>query len=52
VEQLQGFLFMDMGRAVAYLDQVLNALAAYRGVAPAHAPPRPANQPDETENPK
>lgn len=52
VEQLQGFLFMDMGRAVAYLDQVLNALAAYRGVASAPAPPRPENQPDETENPK
>ncbi|MGC9940192.1 MAG: hypothetical protein ABSE48_00055 [Verrucomicrobiota bacterium] len=51
VEQLQGFLVMDMGRAVAYLDQILNALAAYRNVTPAHASPGPANHTDETENP-
>ncbi len=31
-EQLQGFLATDMGRAVAYLDQVLKALDAYRNV--------------------
>jgi len=32
-EQLHGFLFTDMARAVAYLDQVLKALDAYRNVA-------------------
>ena len=32
-EQLQGFLATDMTRAVAYLDQVLKALDAYRSVA-------------------
>jgi deoxyhypusine synthase len=31
-EQLQGFLATDMARAVAYLDQVLKALDAYRNV--------------------
>jgi len=54
VEQLQGFLVMDMGRAVAYLDQVLNALAAYRSVTPGSASPgaTPINKPDGTENQK
>ncbi len=33
-EQLQGFLVTDMTRAVAYLDQSLKALDAYRNVAP------------------
>jgi hypothetical protein len=33
-EQLQGFLASDMTRAVAYLDQALKALDAYRNVAP------------------
>jgi len=32
-EQLQGFLGTDMTRAVAYLDQALKALDAYRNVA-------------------
>ena len=32
-EQLQGFLGTDMARAVAYLDQALKALDAYRNVA-------------------
>ena len=32
-EQLQGFLASDMTRAVAYLDQTLKALDAYRNVA-------------------
>ena len=32
-EQLQGFLATDMTRAVAYLDQALKALDAYRNVA-------------------
>ncbi len=31
-EQLQGFLITDMSRAVAYLDQTLKALDAYRNV--------------------
>jgi hypothetical protein len=33
MEQLQGFLATDMTRAVAYLDQALKALDAYRDVA-------------------
>jgi hypothetical protein len=32
-EQLQGFLATDMARAVAYLDQALKSLDAYRNVA-------------------
>ena len=32
-EQLQGFLATDMARAVAYLDQALKALDAYRNVS-------------------
>ena len=47
VEQLHGFLIMDMGRAVAYLDQVLDALAAYRGVTPGNARSGSANKPME-----
>jgi hypothetical protein len=47
VEQLHGFLIMDMGRAVAYLDQVLNALAAYRDVMPGNARSGSANKPVE-----
>jgi hypothetical protein len=36
IEQLHGFLATDMARAVAYLDQALKALEAYRSVgAPA-----------------
>jgi hypothetical protein len=37
IEQLHGFLTVEMGKAVAYLDQVLTALEAYKSVAP----PRP-----------
>jgi hypothetical protein len=33
-EQLQGFLATDMAHAVAYLDQALRALDAYRTTAP------------------
>ena len=47
VEQLHGFLIMDMGRAVAYLDQVLDALAAYRGVTPGNTRSGSANKPVE-----
>jgi hypothetical protein len=50
VEQLHGFLITDMGRAVAYLDQVLNALAAYRDVAVSAARRGTANKPVKTEN--
>jgi hypothetical protein len=44
VDALQSFLTIDMGGAVAYLDQVLSALAAYRDVArpgggPGNPPP-------------
>jgi hypothetical protein len=49
VEQLHGFLQMDMGRAVAYLDQVLEALAQYRDVARPAARPGPADKPEPTE---
>lgn len=35
--QLHGFLATDMTRAVAYLDQTLKALDAYRNVVPAHS---------------
>jgi hypothetical protein len=38
---------MDMGRAVAYLDQILKALAAYRGVTPGNARSGSANKPVE-----
>ena len=33
MEQLHGFLGVEMAKAVAYLDQVLKALAAYQSVA-------------------
>lgn len=60
VEQLHGFLIMDMGRAVAYLDQILNALAAYRSVAPSRiaasvasaGDATTANEPEGVENQK
>ena len=45
IDMLQGFLTADMGRAVTFLDQVLEALAAYREVAR----PRTAD-PGTTEN--
>jgi predicted nucleic acid-binding Zn-ribbon protein len=43
MEQLHGFLTVEMDHAVAYLDQALAALAAYRDVMPAaKSPPPPA----------
>jgi hypothetical protein len=39
MEQLHGFLSVEMERAVAYLDQAIRTLEAYRDVAPQ----RPAN---------
>ena len=37
MEQLHGFLTVEMAKAVAYLDQALAALAAYQSVAPPRA---------------
>ena len=34
MEQLHGFLTVEMTRAIAYLDQALTALDAYKSVAP------------------
>ena len=48
-EQLQGFLATDMARAVAYLDQALKALDAYRHVAPSRAEKTVAAEPASTE---
>jgi hypothetical protein len=36
VDQLYGFLAVDMARGVAHLDNVLKALEAYRNVTPTH----------------
>jgi hypothetical protein len=45
MEQLHGFLTVEMDRAVAYLDQALTALAAYQDAGPgpqrAEKPPEP-----------
>lgn len=38
VEQLRGFLTTDMAKAVAYLNQAVQALEAYKKVAPPAAP--------------
>jgi hypothetical protein len=37
MEQLHGFLGVEMAKAVAYLDQALKALEAYKSVAPSRA---------------
>jgi hypothetical protein len=37
MEQLHAFLGVEMQKAVAYLDQVIRALDAYRSVAPQRA---------------
>jgi hypothetical protein len=50
LDQLRGFLASDMSRAVAYLDQALRALEAYRNItpgrsqSPAAEPPAPEGQ--------
>ena len=52
LNQLQGFLTTDMGRAVAYLGQVVKALEAYTAVvAPGSSPPSaaPESKPDDGE---
>lgn len=41
MEQLHGFLTVEMARAVAYLDQALRALDAYQSVAPRPAETKP-----------
>jgi hypothetical protein len=38
VDQLRGFLTTEMGKAVAYLNQVIQALEAYKKAAPPAAP--------------
>ncbi len=45
-DQLRGFFATDLARAVAYLDQVLKALAAYRSV-PAPRPAAVTAKPEE-----
>lgn len=50
-EQLRGFLATDMARAVAYLDQVLKALDAYRNVAAPRSDKTIAAEPSKTETP-
>jgi hypothetical protein len=40
MEQLHGFLTVEMERAVAYLDNALRALDAYQSVSPQTAGPR------------
>jgi len=40
MEQLHGFLTVEMEKAVAYLDQVLSALEAYQNISP-HSVSRP-----------
>jgi len=55
LDQLRGFLASDMAQAVAYLDQALKALEAYRNITPGrsqapppagdgHEPPAPEGQ--------
>jgi len=50
-EQLHGFLAMDMVRAIAYLEQALTALDAYRNIAAPRGPGAAAAAPDKTEVP-
>jgi hypothetical protein len=48
VDQLRGFLATDMAKAVAYLNQAIQALEAYKKVAPPAAPNATANDPKTT----
>ena len=41
LDQLRGFLASDMAKAIAYLDQVLKALEAYRNIIPGRSPAPP-----------
>ena len=48
VDQLRGFLATDMTKAVAYLNQAIQALEAYKKVAPPAAPNALATPADDT----
>jgi hypothetical protein len=50
-EQLQGFLATDMARAVAFLDQALKALDAYRNVSAPRSETAVAAEPAKPETP-
>ena len=52
IEQLHGFLTTDMKRAVAYLDQMLKTLDAYRNVSVARSENTIAAEPAKPEEPK
>jgi hypothetical protein len=51
-EQLHGFLATDMVRAVAYLDQILRTLDAYRNVSTSRSEKITAAEPEKPEEPK
>jgi hypothetical protein len=48
VDQLRGILATDMAKAVAFLNQSLQALEAYKKVAPPAAPNAAAAPADDT----
>ncbi len=52
IEQLHGFLATDMARAVAYLDQMLKTLDAYRNVSISRSEKSVAAEPVKPEEPK
>ena len=56
VDQLHGFVGVDMARAIAYLDNILKSLEAYRNVRSTArdgmSTPMPAPTPDETPKPE
>lgn len=51
VGQLQSFLATDLGKAVPYLTQAIQALEAYTKLAPPTAPAAPASPADDTGTP-
>jgi hypothetical protein len=52
IEQLHGFLATDMKRGVAFLDQMLKTLDAYRNVSISSSEKIIAAEPEKTEEPK
>ena len=52
IGQLHGFLATDMTRAVAYLDQILRTLDAYRNVGVSSGETTVAAEPEKTEDKK
>jgi hypothetical protein len=52
IELLHGFLATDMKRAVAYLDQMLKTLDAYRNVSISRSEKIAAAEPAKTEDQK